>query len=129
MIIQQKNLHDKIILSGRYDKEELYAWYLSASGFVLPSLSETFGAVINEALIFGLPVLCSEYAGASCLINSENGLIFDPLNKEDTINKLELFLIKMNILHTIEMQLKPSLMKDVGINLDKEWSKLINWKK
>ena len=126
MIIEQKNLQDKIILTGRYDNEELYAWYLSASGFILSSLSETFGAVVNEALIFGLPVLCSKYAGASSLITPDNGLIFDPSNKENTLEALKLFLTMIDPLNSLKLHLKPPLMGNDGLNFTREWSKLIN---
>jgi len=52
------------------EAQQLHAWYLCSSGFVLPSIYEPFGAVVDEALIFGLKVLCSKYAGSSYLINN-----------------------------------------------------------
>ena len=119
-------LQDKVILVGRYDNDELYAWYLCASGFVLTSLSETFGAVVNEALIFGLPVLCSKYAGASSLITPENGIKFDPLDQENTLESLKLFLVIINPLSSIDLNLKPSLMREDVLNFNEEWGKLIN---
>lgn len=125
LIINEKELHDRVILTGRYDNEELYAWYLSASGFVLPSLFEPFGAVVNEALIFGLPIFCSKYAGASCLITTDNGLIFDPSNQENTLEKLKLFLTNIEPLHSLELRRKPSLMDDDILNFNEEWGKLI----
>ena len=124
-IIKEKKLDDRVLLVGRYDNEELYSWYLSASGFVLPSLSETFGAVVNEALIFGVPVFCSKYAGASCLITPGNGLIFDPSNKDNTLQRLKLFLTMIDPLHSFELRNKPSLMDDELLNFNEVWSKLI----
>lgn len=123
-IIDQKDLHNQVFLTGRYESEELYGWYLSASGFVLPSLFEPFGAVVNEALIFGLPVLCSKYAGSSSLITPQNGLIFDPSNKENTIESLKLFLSTITPLSSLDLDLKPSLMRDEEHTFIKEWSKL-----
>lgn len=125
-IIEQKGLHDKIILTGRYENEELHGWYLSASGFILPSLFEPFGAVVNEALIFGLPVFCSSYAGASSLINSENGMIFNPSNKEETLIGLNSFLSKIKAVENINLDSKPSLMDDFRDSFQKEWRKLIH---
>lgn len=123
-IVEEKKLGEKVIFPGRYEGQELNAWYLCASGFVLPSLSETFGAVVNEALIFGLKVLCSQYAGASCLIESNNGMIFNMLEKNDVLEKTNLFLELIEAIEEIDMRNKPSLMTKQQNDFIKEWRKL-----
>ena len=51
----------------------------SSSEIILPSISESFGAVINEALLAGNYVLASNLAGGSSLINENiNGNTFNP---------------------------------------------------
>ena len=40
----------------------------AADVLVLPSYHDGWGAVVNEALMTGLPVICSEQCGAACLI-------------------------------------------------------------
>ena len=125
-ILRDNQLDGKLLLPGRFEGQELYAWYLSASGFVLPSTSEPFGAVVNEALIFGLKVFCSKYAGATSLIDSENGLIFDPLNENETVEKLKCFINSIDILEEISLAKKTSLMHNFQDNLLNEWRKLIN---
>ena len=72
----------EIIFTGRFDGDELYAWYNLANVFVLASYQEPFGAVTNEALLAGCRVIVSERAGSSCLVNSENGEIINPMNVE-----------------------------------------------
>lgn len=124
-IIKEKNIEGKVLFPGKYQSQELYGWYLSASGFVLPSISETFGAVINESLIFGLPVLCSQLAGASVLINSENGLIFDPLDKGDTVEKLNLFLKQIKPVDNVSLTSKTPLIEDFRNDFTREWKKLL----
>lgn len=125
-ILKENQLDGKSLLPGRFDEQGLYAWYLCASGFVLPSISETFGAVVNEALIFGLNVFCSKYAGASCLIHSGNGLIFDPMDENETIEKLEHFINSINIVENISLDEKTSLMNDFQEDFNNEWGKLID---
>jgi glycosyltransferase involved in cell wall biosynthesis len=124
-LVRNKSLENKVLLPGRFEGEELFAWYLCASCFTLPSLSETFGAVVNEALIFGVPVFCSKYAGASCLIQSHNGVIFDPLNEKSTNEKLNHFLGWTEPFDEIDLTNRPSLMLDYEEVFIKEWRKLV----
>lgn len=50
---------------GYARREELARWYASADAFVLPSRSDTWGMVLNEAAAAGLPLIASEVAGAA----------------------------------------------------------------
>ena len=56
--------------------------YATCDVFVLPSYSETWGLVINEAMCVGCPVIVSSYVGcAADLVKPfENGLIFEAGN-------------------------------------------------
>jgi 1,2-diacylglycerol 3-alpha-glucosyltransferase len=64
--------------------EALPAYYGLARCFILPSLSEPWGMVVNEAMACGLPVLVSRKCG--CLpelcYRGVNGFDFDPLDVE-----------------------------------------------
>ncbi len=123
-IVRDNNLEEKVLFPGKFQAENLYAWYTAASGFVLPSLSETFGAVVNEALIFGLSVMCSKYAGASTLINHDNGLVFDPLNKDETVETLTYFLESVKPVENVSVAEKKPLLDDHRNVFFKEWRKL-----
>ena len=106
--IEDYNLQSKVILPGRFEGEELLAWYLCASGFVLPSTYEPFGAVVNEALIFGLPVLCSKYAGAASLLKDDLSVLFDPSDAKATIKDTQFFLNSIKNLESVALLEKPS---------------------
>lgn len=59
--------------------EKMPSIYRSADALVFPTLEDVWGLVANEALLCGIPVLCSKYAGcAPELFPTEN--IFDPEN-------------------------------------------------
>lgn len=63
------------------------AIYRSADILIFPTLEDVWGLVANEAMLCGLPVLCSKYAGcASELFSAEN--IFDPLDANEFASKL-----------------------------------------
>lgn len=76
-------LTDKVVFAGFFTDTALYAWYDIADCFILPSRYEPFGAVVNEALVYGCPVLASKYIGATDFITNENGLLFDPLDPKE----------------------------------------------
>ena len=55
--------------------------YRSADVFVLPTLEDNWGLVVNEAMWAGTPVLCSRYAGCAQELLPESN-IFDPLSPD-----------------------------------------------
>lgn len=59
---------------------ELSTYYAAADVLVLPSRSETWGLVINEAMEFGLPIVTTTAVGASpdLVPNNENGRVVPP---------------------------------------------------
>ena len=80
----------RIIFPGRFEGDELFAWYNIAGVFVLPSVREPFGAVTSEALLGGCLCLVSEKAGSSCLIESgRNGFAFSPDDPDELRRLLE----------------------------------------
>jgi len=58
--VKKLNLSDKIIFTGQVDYEQMPSYYKSATIFVHPSYSETFGMVVLEAMACGLPVVASD---------------------------------------------------------------------
>jgi len=123
-LVEAKGLNNAVLLPGRFEGDELYAWYLSSTGFVLPSIYEPFGAVVNEALIFGLKVLCSLHAGSTVLIG-ENGILFNPNDEQDTLSKLVGFIDSMAFLENTQLADKPSLMQNDEDDFKKEWEKMM----
>lgn len=110
-VVKTKNLKDSILFLSWVEGNKLMAWYNVGQLFILPSTSERFGAVVNEALIAGIPVLCSQLAGASCLIKKGfNGDLFDPYNKNELICLLNQYLKNIKPLNIDNLEVKTSLM-------------------
>lgn len=76
------NVH--IHFAGWKQFEELVAYYALAKCFILPSMSETWGLVVNEAMACGLPILVSKNCGCVPELCKDgiNGHIFDPKDVE-----------------------------------------------
>ena len=57
--------------------------------FVFPTLLDVFGLVVAEAMVCGLPVICSPWAGAARDLVQDNGMIVDPTNISDLAQAME----------------------------------------
>jgi 1,2-diacylglycerol 3-alpha-glucosyltransferase len=77
---------------GFLQADSLSRYYAHAAAFVLASLSEPWGLVVNEAAAAGLPLLISSRAGcAATLVPEPEGTAggrFDPLDLEEITTKL-----------------------------------------
>ena len=79
--VTERGLTDKVSMPGFKQYEDLPTFYGLAEAFVVPSISEQWGLVVNEAMASGLPVLVSNRCGCAADLVREgiNGYIFDPL--------------------------------------------------
>jgi glycosyltransferase involved in cell wall biosynthesis len=79
---------------GFLQADALTRYYAHAGAFVLPSLSEPWGLVVNEAAASGLPLLVSARAGCAATLvpdpQGTTGYQFDPLDLEEMTIKLAL---------------------------------------
>lgn len=74
---------------------------------ILPSHYDGWGAVINESLMAGTPVICSDACGASQLItNYSNGVIFPKGNHKKLQEALEYYLEKGKISNYEKIKIK-----------------------
>jgi glycosyltransferase involved in cell wall biosynthesis len=69
---------DRVRFLGFLNQSQLAAVYCAADFFVLPSLFEPFGLVVNEAMLCGLPVAVSDCVGArfDLVRPDENGYVY-----------------------------------------------------
>ncbi len=87
-----RNNIKNVYFEGSQKAEKLYEYYAIADVFVLPSLIEVWGLVLNEAMACGLPVLCSSMVGAAkdLVKDGINGYVFNPHDSDELADKLNL---------------------------------------
>ncbi len=67
-----------ITFTGAIENKDLPEYYKNADVFVLPSKSEAWGLVVEEALNNGTPVIVSNRVGCRAdLVNDNTGLVFE----------------------------------------------------
>lgn len=88
-------IKDKVIFAGAQTDIELVKLYQNSYIFCLPSIDKTeaFGIVLVEAMACGLPVIASNLPGVRAVVReNESGLLVEPGNIDDLVNKLDIFL-------------------------------------
>ena len=85
--IVEKKLDDIVCNLGELPHTELAQYYRTAQCLFFPSLSETFGNPLIEAMAFGLPVIVPGlgYAKAAC---GEAGIYYNPGDLADAFEKI-----------------------------------------
>src|SRR5260370_286081 len=76
LLCYEEDMH----FEGIKKAEEIAVYYAFANCFVLPSVREPWGLVVNEAMAAGLPVIVSHRCGCAedLVIHNRNGYVFDP---------------------------------------------------
>jgi glycosyltransferase involved in cell wall biosynthesis len=102
-----ENIANNILFYGHINQPEIIDFYSCASCLVLPSLSETWGLVVNEAMACSLPVIVSNHCGcaADLAIDQFNGWRFDP----EDIHALSHLMTKV-------ATLKPAARTELGLH-------------
>jgi glycosyltransferase involved in cell wall biosynthesis len=88
--IVEHGLSGQVVLTGFLDRETIATCYALADLLVLPSRSEVWGLVINEALASGVPVLATDVCGATAdlIEDGVNGYVVQSDNAEALANTM-----------------------------------------
>lgn len=112
-LISELTLNGEIIFLGKIPNNKLKSYYQHADLFVFPSLEETFGIPLIEALVSGVPVIASDGRMYKDLFIPFNELAedlavyFDPFSEEDLANQIICVLNKkMELIEKIRSSLK-----------------------
>ncbi|MGM9552433.1 MAG: glycosyltransferase family 4 protein [Clostridia bacterium] len=84
-LCNEKGLDDYVTFTGKLSYEDVIGEYNNADVFVFPSLRETTGTVIVEAMSKGTPVICLNQGGAKFVLTDETGYLVDGANKEEFV--------------------------------------------
>jgi hypothetical protein len=91
-VIEKLQTPPNLIVSvrGPLRNADISTAFAAAGIFVLPTLADEWGVVVQEALVAGLPVLGSVYSAAveELIVDGENGWVFEPDDPESVEDAL-----------------------------------------
>ena len=109
------NIKNNVIFTGDVDKEHLKYIYKNAEVFVMPSMCESFGFPVVEAMASRIPVISSSSFALKEIVD-DAGILIDASNYEDIYNALKKVIFD-------------SELRDELIYRGKQRVKLFSWRK
>ncbi len=81
---------NRVLFAGFQPVDQLPAFFGESDVFVLPSLHDGWGVVVNQALAAGLPIICSSSVGAAVdlVAPNQNGYLIPPDDRDALANAL-----------------------------------------
>jgi glycosyltransferase involved in cell wall biosynthesis len=67
-------LGERVMFTGAVARTELARHYENADAFVFPALRDSGGSGLLEAMSFGLPVVCCDWAGPAEMVDDKSGV-------------------------------------------------------
>jgi glycosyltransferase involved in cell wall biosynthesis len=116
--VAEKPLTEKMpdaYMLGKVDHDTLAALYASADVFLFPSVSETYGNVVVEAMASGCPCVIAKGGGSqSLVVHGKTGFLCDPEDASDYLARID------------QIIGDPSLRKELVSN-GIEYTQSLNW--
>jgi glycosyltransferase involved in cell wall biosynthesis len=119
--VENANLSDRIIFSGWLSQDECARRLQSAVALLLPSMYESGGAVVLEAMATGTPVIATNWGGPSTYLNKNCGFLVDPTSREAMV---EGFAHAMR-----ELSQKPELARRMAANCKQRVAEEFDWER
>jgi len=93
-----ENRMPNAFFQGMIPHEELAVLYASADVFFFPSITETYGNVIIEAMASGLPCILANGGSSPDLVeHGYSGFLCKPMNAQDYFEKIKMVLMSKRI--------------------------------
>lgn len=87
--VELNNLQSRINFIGTVRNEEIKSFYDKADLLIVPSiLPEAQPLVIIEAVMRGIPIICSKIGGMEFMISKSDFWFFEPNNENSIVNKI-----------------------------------------
>jgi len=111
--VEKSGLVDYFIFKGIVPRDKILVEYSECSLLVSTSYSETFGLAITEALMCGLPVVCTNSGGPQDYVNETNGIIV-PIRDPNSLANAIIYMLK-NIMKYDKRKISNEICEKYGV--------------
>lgn len=111
-ILEQK-AGESINFLGYLEGDKKYRELLKSDIFIFPTLKDSWGLVVNEAMEFGNAVICSDKAACADELVNKNGFKYNPYNYDELERIIRYLIDNRNIV---------SNMSKLSVDIIKEYS-------
>lgn len=84
----QSGVQDRVVFSGSVPSELVREYYRTSSALVFPSLRDSGGSALLEAMTWGLPVLCLDWGGPAEMLDADSGIKLPVRCPVETVSKM-----------------------------------------
>lgn len=119
--------HEGLIFVGGKANEELARYYASADIFLFPSLSETFGNVVLEAMASGLAcVAFNEAAAAIHIQHCHNGMLAEPGDEAAFLRHSQTLLANDPFRHSLQREARHAMKGIAWERVGEEFERILS---
>jgi len=128
--LKERSINSAINFKGSYDYEEISLILSDIDVLIVPSIwYENSPLVIHEAFLAKIPVITSNLGGMAELITHEkNGLLFEPGNVEDLVEKMNVFIENPNLIERYAQETYVRSIQEDVEEIEKLYVKLLRKK-
>lgn len=94
--VASQGLQDAVSFAGRRTHVQMAEEFAAADIFAFPSIRDTSGAIVLEAMACALPVVCFDHQGARLMVGDDAGIRVRPGTLQTAINDLAAALLKLS---------------------------------
>lgn len=87
-LTQELGLEARVTFHGWIDHDQMAEAYAGKRGFIFPSLGDSNGIVVQEAMMLGLPVVTLRWGGPAMLADDESAIYIEPDSEAHIVAEL-----------------------------------------
>jgi glycosyltransferase involved in cell wall biosynthesis len=104
MLKQDSELNARVEMTGLLKKQQIAKRLLSCQFLVAPSIIESFGIAVAEAMACGLPVIVGRTNGTADFVDETVGLIIDPASISELTVAMDWLILNYNRFDPIKIR-------------------------